>query len=116
MKSYMPAFLALVALGLVGSLESVPIDMATMTIDEVSLPLLARQSAITGTVARIDDRALRLTVRTDEGRTVSLPIQDHLTLDRLHEGDRIEVQVLTDQDRRAVQVIAIPNHRAKMTI
>jgi len=97
-------------------LGSLSPDPEPLPQDEATLPLLARQNTITGTVYRIDGKAHRLTVRTDGGRTVSLPVEEPAILNRLHEGERIDVELFTDHGHRAVRVIATPGHRTRMTI
>ncbi|WP_447980450.1 hypothetical protein [Candidatus Nitrospira bockiana] len=107
MKSPVVAFLALLGIGFISSLQSAPKESVSQPVDS-ALPLQGGLTLVTGTIEAVDRRARLVRVRTDAGRLITIPVATQSELDQMIVGHRIEIEILLEPDNRADEPPARP--------
>lgn len=116
MKPQVLAFLALLAVGLVGSLQSLPPEEHREHPREAHLAVEKGFTLIRGYIETIDRTNSRITVRTQGGGRVSVPMTRPQALTNLAKGDRVEIEVQVNANNELQAVTATARTLATITL
>jgi len=108
--------LAVVGIGLLGSLHSIPFTSDSLPRQRTGVPFERGLTIISGTVEAVDQRTSSLTIRTDQGETVSIQLTPQGELERFHQGDRVDLEVLLDDGYGMEYVVPAKFQPPKITI
>src|ERR1051325_2928516 len=109
------AFLAMIGVGLLGSLHSLPFRSESFSGHRTGIPFERGVTVISGIIETIDQRTLSLTIRTDEGASVRIQLTEK-GLERFQRGDRVDVEIVLEEGSGMGDVVPGKSRPAKMTI
>jgi len=109
------AFLAMIGVGLLGSLHSLPFTSELSSGRRTGIPFERGVTVISGTIETIDQRTSSLTIRTDEGASVRVQLTQK-GLERFQPGERVDVEIVLEEGSGMEYVVPAKSQPAKITI
>jgi hypothetical protein len=116
MRTWTWPFLAVIGIGLVSSLHSVPFTSDSYPRHRTDIPFERGLTIISGIVEAIDQRTSSLAIRTDQGESVSIQLTQKGQLERFQQGDRVDVEIVLEEGYGMEYVVPAKSQPAKITI
>jgi hypothetical protein len=116
MRTWMWPFLAVIGVGLLGSLQSVPFTSESRPGHQTDIPFERGLTIVSGIIEAIDQGTSSLTIRTDQGESVSIRLTQKGQLERFHKGDRVDVEIVLEEGYGMEYVVPAKSQPAKITI
>ena len=110
------AFLAMIGVGLLGSLHSIPFTSESSPRHRTGIPFERGVTVVSGIIEVIDQRTSSLTIRTDQGASVSIQLAQDSQLQRFQQGDRVDVEIVLEEGSGMEYVVPGKSQPAKITI
>ncbi|HZS11894.1 MAG TPA: hypothetical protein VFA38_06565 [Nitrospirales bacterium] len=92
---------------LCGTTATSPVHVASGVPDAPEI----EQTTVTGVVEEVNREDLTVTILTDSGRILSLSAAGHDVIATLHAGDRVQIQILMEDDAEAEDDQPLPRSR-----
>jgi hypothetical protein len=116
MRTWTWPFLAVIGIGLLGSLHSVPFTSELYPRHRTDIPFERGVTIVSGIVEAINQRTSSLTIRTDQGESVSIHLTPQGQLERFHKGDRVDIEIVLEEGYGMEYVVPAKSRPAKITI
>jgi hypothetical protein len=106
----------MIGVGLLGSLHSLPFTSESSSGHRTGIPFERGVTVVSGIIEAIDARTSSLTIRTDQGASVSIQFTREGQLERFQQGDRVDVEIVLEEGSGMEYVVPAKSQSAKITI